>query len=219
MKQFVTPFAALGLLVAIWPAAASNISFQGNFSSDDEVQLFDLTLNSPATVDIRSSGYAGGVLSTGSSVPRGGFDTVLTIFDSNGQFIAFNDDGAGVSTDPVTGIAGDARLTESLPVGNYIAALTQYDNFPAGFNLVDGFIESGFPTFTNDLGFAPGPGCPGKFRDISGNCRTSNWALDFLNVDSATETPEPDTWISFPFGIAGLFAFYTLCVHNSRRVR
>lgn len=36
---------------------------------------------------------------------------------------------AGVATDPSTGLAADARLTETLAPGSYIVALTEFDNF------------------------------------------------------------------------------------------
>ena len=53
----------------------------------------------------------------------------LTLFSASGVFIDDNDDGAGAAVDPVTGVAGDARITANLAAGSYILALTQYDNF------------------------------------------------------------------------------------------
>jgi len=58
-------------------ARASDITLQGSFTRDDDVQLFDLTVATAGSVDVRSYGYAGGTTSTGISVPRGGFDTIL----------------------------------------------------------------------------------------------------------------------------------------------
>jgi len=45
------------------------------------VQLLNLTVAPAGSVDIRSYGYAGGTASTGTVVPSGGFDTILTLFD------------------------------------------------------------------------------------------------------------------------------------------
>ena len=103
-----------------------------------------LRLLPPVVVDIRSYGYAGGTTSTGTVVPRGGFDTILTLFSASGVFIDDNDDGAGAAVDPTTGQAADARITANLAAGSYILALTQYDNFSIG-NLADGFGETGHP--------------------------------------------------------------------------
>jgi hypothetical protein len=184
---------------------ASNITLQGNFAADDSVQLFSVSILAPAAIDIRSYGYAGGTTSTGTMVPRGGFDTILTLFSASGVFIDDNDDGAGVAVDPATGQASDARITANLAAGSYILALTQYDNFSIG-NLADGFGETGNHNFTADPGFASGGACPGNmFRDISGTagrCRSGNWALDFVNVASVTAVPEPSALLLAGIGFA-----------------
>src|SRR5947208_8666179 len=110
-------------------ASAANITLQGSFTEDDGIQLFDIVVAPSGSLDVRTYGYAGGATSTGAVVPRGGFDPVLTLFDSAGNFIADNDDGVGVGIDPITGQASDARITRNLAAGNYIVALTPYDNF------------------------------------------------------------------------------------------
>jgi hypothetical protein len=186
---------------------ATNVTLQGNFTADDSVQLFSVSIAAPAAVDIRSYGYAGGTTSTGTVVPRGGFDTILTLLDGSGNFITDNDEGAGVASDANTGLAADARITTNLSAGNYILALTEFDNFSIG-NLADGFSEAGNPHFTADPTFTSGGGCPGDvFRDISGtaaHCRTGNWAVDFLNIESAAAAavPEPSAFALAGFGFA-----------------
>ncbi|MBV9038337.1 MAG: DVUA0089 family protein [Acidobacteriaceae bacterium] len=195
------------LAFALFPmiSRAANITLGGTFTADDSVQLFSITLAAPAAVDFRSYGYAGGTTSTGTVAPRGGFDTILTLFSASGTFLAENDDGAGVATDPSTGLAGDARITTSLTPGSYLLALTQYDNFSRG-NLADGFVEAGKPNFTADPNFATGGACPGNlFRDISGTdgrCRTGNWTVNFTNVASVTAVPEPSALLLASLGLA-----------------
>ena len=199
---------ALGAVLVSRPARAANITLQGTIATDDAVQLFNLTVATAGSVDIRSYGYAGGTTSTGTVVPRGGFDTILTLFNASGAFIDDNDEGAGVATDPATGLAADARLTENLTSGNYIVALTQYDNFSIG-NLAAGFAEQGHSNFTADPSFAGGGPCPGNmFRDISGTagrCRNGNWTVDFVNVASVSavaSTPEPSALLLAGAGLA-----------------
>ncbi len=191
---------------------ASNITLPGNFTADDNVQLFSVSLLTPAAVDFRSYGYAGGTTSTSTTVPGGGFDSILTLFSASGVFIDDNDDGAGVAADPTTGLTGDARITANLAGGNYILALTQYDNFSSG-NLADGFVEAGNPIFTADPTFALRGPCPGNmFRDISGTagrCRSGNWSVDFVNVANVTPVapaPEPSALVLAGAGLALLFA-------------
>lgn len=192
---------------AIFPliSRATNVTLQGNFTADDSLQLFSVSLAAPAAVDIRSYGYAGGTTSTGTVAARGGFDTILTLFSASGVFIDDNDDGTGAAVDPTTGQASDARITASLAAGSYIVALTQYDNFSIG-NLADGFVETGNHNFTADPGFANGGACPGNiFRDISGTdgrCRNGNWTVDFVNVANVTAIPEPSALLLAGIGFA-----------------
>ena len=198
------------LVLAPVISRAANITLAGNFTTDDAVQRFDFTAASAGSVDIRSYGYAGGVTSTGTVVPRGGFDTILTLFNSSGVFINENDDGAGAATDPSTDLAADARITASLTAGTYILTLSQYDNFSIG-NLAAGFVETGRPNFTADPSFATGGACPGNlFRDISGTdgrCRNGNWAVSFNNVANVTPVapiPEPSALLFTGIGLGAL---------------
>jgi hypothetical protein len=174
-------YAAIAFSLALVSAPAargSNITLQGTIGIDDAVQLFNVAVATAGSVDIRSYGYAGGTTSADTVVQAGGFDTILTLFSASGVFIEDNDDGAGVAADPATGLTGDARITANLTAGNYLVALTQYDNFSIG-NLSDGFGEAGNPNFTADPTFALGGPCPGNvFRDISGTpgrCRSGDW--------------------------------------------
>jgi hypothetical protein len=202
---------------------ATNITWQGLFTYDDDLQLFNLTVAAANSVDIRSYGYGGGTTSTGTIVPSGGFDTILTLFDQNGAFLADNDEGTGVAIDPLTGRAFDARLTTNLVPGSYVAALTQFDNFSLG-NLADGFAETGHPNFTADPTFTAGGACPGNmFRDISGTagrCRDGNWAVDFVNVASVTPqapVPEPAALILSVLSL-GCLILVVSC-RNTRKAR
>lgn len=199
-------------------ASATDLTLQGSFTVDDQVQLFDMTVATPGSVDIRSYGYAGGTTSTGRLVPAGGLDTTLTLFSSAGAFLSENDDGTGVATDPLTGQAFDARITASLLPGNYIVALTQYDNFASGATLNDGFEEAGRGNFTADPSFTDAGPCPsGQFRDASstaGQCRSGNWAVNFVNVASVTPrtpVPEPQSALLLIFGLLGLGALVRKC--------
>jgi hypothetical protein len=149
-KSSLALYAAIALSLALVSAPAAqgaNITPHGTIGADDAVQLFNVAVGTAGSVDIRSYGYAGGTTSTGTVAPPGGFDTILTLFSASGSFIEDNDEGAGVATDSVTGLAADARITTNLTAGNYLLALTQYDNFSIG-NLADGFVEAGSPNFT-----------------------------------------------------------------------
>ncbi len=190
---------------------AANFSFTGTFTQDDNVQLINFNVGAPSNVTLRSWGYAGGVNAAGATIARGGFDTILALFDSTGAFINQNDDGgANVGADSVTGARFDTFLTAALGAGSYTVAVMQYDNFAIGPNLSNGFVRQGQGNFTPSLA---GAACTvSQFCDVTGsapgNIRTGNWAFDVLNVEAAAETPrvpEPSSIALFLTGAAAIF--------------
>lgn len=197
------------LFASAAPAAAANFSFTGNFNRDDNVQTFNFAVGAASNITLRSWGYAGGVNAAGQTISRGGFDTILALFDSAGVLINQNDDGGCslVAADAVTGACWDTYLTASLSAGNYFVAVMQYDNFANGPNFANGFVRTGQGNFTGGIS-----GCnstQNSFEDVSGNqagCqRTNAWAFDILNVEQAALVPEPATWAMMiaGFGLVG----------------
>ena len=188
-------------------ASAASFSFTGTFSADDDVQLFNFTADGTSLVTLRTYSYAGGVQADGNIVSAGGFDPILALFDSAGNLIDQNDDGSAVPVDPNTGAAFDTELSLILEAGDYIVAVTQFDNFAVGPTLADGFSAQGDPFFTAGLGACSN----GQFCDVSGvdpfNNRTNEWAFDVLNVVDAVAPPAVPVpaavWL-FGSGLLGL---------------
>ncbi len=193
------------LLVAFFPLGSIALgdsvdySFTGNFTQDDDVQLFSFTVGSTSTITLRTLSYAGGTNADGSLISAGGFDPILSLFDSSGLQIYENDDGGppDVGIDLVVFLAFDTFLQVELTPGIYTAAISQYDNFANGPTLGDGFSRDGQGNFA------------GGFIDYFGNQRTNEWAFDILNVEGAyaqheypeTPVPEPSTLTLMGFGI------------------
>jgi hypothetical protein len=205
----------LGLgVVAPAGATPTNFSFTGNFSQDDDVQLFNFVVGAPSSVTLRAWSYAGGVNAAGQVIARGGFDTILAVFDSSGLLINQNDDGgSNVAADALTGLHYDTYLQVALGAGSYRVSVMQYNNFAIGPNLSNGFSRDGDGNFTPLLSGTTD--CEaGQFVDVSGsvsnhgNCRDSHWAFDILNVEGANETnvPEPTTMTLMGLGLAGLWS-------------
>jgi hypothetical protein len=204
----------LALLTSTAAAAApTNFSYTGNITQDDDVLLFNFTTNGTSAVTLRSYSYAGGTNAAGQTFGAGGFDPILTLYDSTGTRIDFQDDAdSGVPADPTTGRRFDVLFTEVLQIGSYTVALSQYDNFgPTQLDL-DEFIRAGESDFTKEYCDTEGD----RFCDVSGAGRTGFYAFDLLGVELASgpggptdpgdpdDVPEPATLGLLGIGALGL---------------
>jgi hypothetical protein len=184
--------------------AAIDVSLQGTFMNDENLAMFSIRVTTPSTVGIKTLSYAGATNANGDVVARGGFDPVLSLFtgylDPMGEQIAGNDDGGcgQVGSDIATGNCWDAAIVNfNLLPGFYTLVLSQTGNYAAGPTFGDGFTRIGNSNYTG-LEFA---GIDEPFWDASGSKRDAHWALDFFNVDSASEVPEPATLCSIGIGL------------------
>ena len=191
-------FLSFGLLCLITTgAAADSFSFTGNFQTDDDVQLFTFTIASNQTVTFLTLSYAGGTNFAGSTISPGGFDPLLTLFDSEGNEINFWDNSPGQVPNGPDG-ALDAYDSELRLADTYTLALTESPNQSVDGTLVDGFNGGG-----NQYGCT--------FCDSQNNQLDSHWAVDILTVDSASQvgggvTPEPGSLILLSSGL-GCFSW------------
>ena len=203
MSARASSIAALFFALALVPANAA-ISFTGVFLQDDEEATFSFTVAAPANVLFQTYGYAGGTNGNGTAISPGGFDPVLSLFDSAGTLIAFNDDNPVAPVDPVTGVGLDSLISIILTTGSYTLVLTQSDNYPIGPDLAAGFTRTGQGNFT-------GPaftGSPGSFWDFTPAQRNGAWALDIDGDGVAVPgVPEPGTFGTLSFGLGGLLFF------------
>jgi len=194
----------------------------GSFTRDDNAAAFTFVLKQPTLVYAQTSSYAGtasdpgGVDFCGNTVPSGGFDPVLSLFDlTTGALLDFNNNNSSdnpslftLPADPATGESFDAELADILPPGAYLYVLTEWDNTPPA-NLDSGsFAEEGNGNFTSGL-FGD---CP-KFADVTGACRNSNFALEFFG-ETITVTPEPVTALLLASGLLLLAAFFHRLTHH-----
>lgn len=180
--------------------SASNFSFTGSFTTDDQLQTLLFNLSATATVTTKTFSYAGGTNQAGMVIPEGGFDPWLAIFNSTGNLVASVDNGTcgQVPMDSMTGACFDSYISQPLSAGAYTLVLSQSDNQPVGTTLAQGYTRTGQTNFTAAFGCSDG-----MFCDITGANRTANWAVDIDNVGSAAAVPEPGTIL---LGAAGLTA-------------
>jgi len=198
-------------LLAMRVASADTFSFTGMFLADDQIETFSLDVLVTSTVTIQTLSYAGGTNAASQVIPSGGFDPILSLFDSGGTLLNVTNDGSP-NTDPSTGAALDSLLSLSLDPGMYTLALSQSDNQANGPTFADGFSEQGAGSFTSTLGCSNG-----SFCDITGANRDGKWALDISGVESASDNngstvPEPKTILILLLGAAGM-----LCLRRRRK--
>jgi hypothetical protein len=193
LSLFAAAIAAACLVVS--PARAGALDYLGSFTTDSQVQLFNFTVSSSSLVTIRTLGYAGGPDAYGFNIARGGFDPIVSLFNSAGALIAEQDDGSP-RVDSVTGAALDSLTSLVLAAGVYRVALTEAFNFALGPTFADGFLETGQGNFTSIFGCAAG-----RFCDATGNGRTGNYALEIVGVGVV---PEPATLVLLGLGFAAL---------------
>ena len=145
-RTALTRTAAL-CLVASPALAQSDFDFTGNFTTDDQVIQFALPVGDTSNVTIFSSSW-----------DDGGFDPILSVFDSSGALVQQQDDGGETGSALSNGVSYDYGIydtffTVDLDPGDYTITIGQFDNFAAGDNLADGFTQTGNPNFTFDEGF------------------------------------------------------------------
>lgn len=189
------------LALGLPPVHAATVSFTGTFLQDDDVQSFAFSVSAPGTVILQTFGYAGGTNGAGNTIAAGGFDPTVSLFDSTGALLLFQDDDTPecnvVAADPVTGECFDVYVSTTLAVGSYLAVITQFDNHANGPNLSDGFTQDGAGNFTAAFGCEPG-----LFCDVDADARTGAFALDITTPNAVVPVPAAG-WL-FAGGLAAL---------------
>lgn len=185
-KHTFTAIKFATLLFCSQSAMAISYSFTGNFTNDNDVQLFNFSIASDSTtLSIHTLSLNGGTNAAGDIISSGGFNPYLAIFNQL--------DGAWVF-DTSSKSAGEEAIIANygtLVTGNYILALTQFDNVAFGSNLSDGFAA--------DYGLASFDPIP--FTTLGGG-GSSHWAVDILTADTAS-VPTPEALILTLLGMMG----------------
>ena len=196
VKSALTALVCLAGLSIAAPAAVLN--FSGSFTSDGDVQFFNLTLAADGIIDVRTLSYGGW---SSPFVSPGGFAPALALYDQATGTLQQSDTtggtalGAGCSNgaeqDPATGFCQDATLSFNTVAGSYLLALSVQPNNPPAFLSDPVLLSPGDP-------FAD-PGDPSGLT-----LRTGSWAVQIsLNGTADTGVPEPSTLYT---GVLGLLA-------------
>ncbi|PPD48307.1 MAG: hypothetical protein CTY13_04795 [Methylobacter sp.] len=120
-------FAALSTGAA--NAAVTTHQFTGNFTTGNDVFTYAFTITEDTLATFETFGYAGGTLADGTPVDDGGFDPTLTLFGTTYPKPPTGDDNVDSRESVLSeGFSFDDLIELTLAPGNYIIALTQYDN-------------------------------------------------------------------------------------------
>jgi len=69
------------LLLLSGPVCASQFSFEGTSTNDNDVQFFNFNILSATTITLQTFGYGGGINAAGQTILPGGFEPVLQVYD------------------------------------------------------------------------------------------------------------------------------------------
>lgn len=183
------------------PVHAANLSFMGDFASDDQLAILAIDLPAMGDISALTLSYNGGTNDAGQPVPAGGFAPVLTLFNAGGDNVYGNTGSANVCQGSAS-FCWDASFTfPGVSAGQYTLVLSQDGNTPIG-QLADGFAMAGQPHYTAQYLGSPG-NSSATFVQIDGTLRTGHWALDLSAPGTVTAVPEP---VSAAMLAAGLVA-------------
>jgi uncharacterized protein (TIGR03437 family) len=168
--------------MAVAPGFASLEFFQGTLATDNQVAVFNITVNASKTIAIQTYGYGGGTANS-TTVSPGGFAPTAFLFDNAGDvFTLFNGTCSQVRQDPTTSNCDDLYFQDSLAPGTYTLVLAVYANTPVDTSAADGFVQDGDPGFT-----CQEAGVSGSFCDLTtalGTTRSGNYAIAITGADS-----------------------------------
>jgi hypothetical protein len=207
-KLFLLSIILAAMLFVCHPAQALDFDFSGTFSQDNDVVKLNFTVGADSTITIFSSSWGDPAVNPLDGYVNGlGFDPMLGIWDSSGDLVQFQDDGDVVGYTDSNGVSygygvWDSYFDVFLSAGDYTASISQYDNEPNGTNLSDGFFYDGDPTFTQVMNTVPQTYFNGEWAD--GDFRNGEWEFHILNVESASQAPEPATILLIGTGLVGL---------------
>jgi WD40 repeat protein len=159
---------------------------------------FRSLVSDSTTFTINTLSLNGGLNLVSDSIAAGGFNPYLSLWDKNTGAWVFDTSNKAINAEAV--ITSTAPYSYgTLLAGNYILALSQYDNIALGTNLSEGFAA--------DIGLA--------YFDLTtpfttnGGGGSGHWAVDIQNSDTASIAAVPLPG-SFGFLVSGLLALGSL---------
>ena len=212
MMRLTLALASVTMLAVVSASAAvfTSVTQSGTFTVDNQKAQYTFTVPTAQTLYFYTTSYAGGLNANGTTAPKGGFDPILSLFDSSGTFLADNDEDPAHYNrlDPTTNAVFDSYLSKPLTAGSYTLVLTQYDNFSAG-NLSDGFQQDNTQSYdgTSFTQQFAAQGATGRFYDTSnipGAQRNGNYTFNISATAPTVGPAAPEPAQTAALGVFGL---------------
>jgi hypothetical protein len=173
----------------------------GTFTNQAEVFEATFSLNAASKLTIFTTSYGGGSNLSGPASVAGGFQPMITLFTSAGNYVTGQQTTSPIAqADPASKLALDQYLFDAnVGPGSYIAVLTDWLNqqSPNATNLSDGFVSLGSGGST--------------FVDEQFNPRNANYALNLSASPlggGGSAVPEPATLGLILPALAGVALFF-----------
>jgi hypothetical protein len=213
------------LAMACAKISAGTVSDQGTLANSTDTFITTVTLAGSQTVTLQTWGFGGGINGNGATIPAGGFDPLVAVFQGTGPGAAFIQGTSDILTNyssfmgcppagtltigNIAGNCGDVLMALQLTAGAYTILLSDAAYIPNAVFSGTGALGDGFTDLTG-----------GVFQTCAdpANCinPTANWALD-ITLSDAAQAPEPGSVGTVCIGLLGLAAVLRLRSGNDNK--
>jgi len=213
LRELKSASAAIAIVVGLAGHASvadAAFVFQGSLGAPNGVAQFTFTVGAGSgNVTLETFNYnAGSGVFSGAGNATGGFDPVLTLFDSTGKFLT--DFRTNISSGNLDAqIVTDGASNPPLSAGTYYATLTQFDNtFDSSGNLFTNptFLRQSQPNYTTTAQNLGGLGSAFAYTDRNLTDRFNAWKVGIDGVTNATFVPLPGALVLLATAVAGIGA-------------
>jgi hypothetical protein len=204
LAVFLTLRPAVAGIISTCSTFTGAISCTGAADTPEDVFLESFTLSAGATVTVQTFGFGGGVNAAGTTIPAGGFDSLVALFSGTPTAATILTDGfanpiasadnlslyspgcppAGlVTVGTVAGVCGDNTLIATLAAGTYTLLLSDASFVPIPVNPGGSSPFDLTDNSSNNYGSSTGNGA---YNDLTGGVFQTCASFTDCNTDTGS---------------------------------